>query len=96
MAAGVHQAWAATGPDVAGVFNDGQGVHVGAQAQGLAALAALEATDHTGATYSCADLIAPVGELAGHQRGRAVLLKGQLGVGVDVAAQANELAHARR
>ena len=51
--------------------------------------------DHAGAADAALHLITPALQLVGHQGRGAVLLEGQLGVAVDVAAQADELAGAR-
>ncbi len=79
------------GPLGAAGLVDRQRIHVGAQAQALRALAAHQRADHAGAADAALDRVAPAFELVGHQRGGAVLLEGQLGVAVDVAAQADEL-----
>ena len=49
VAAGVHDAFVAAGVFQAGGFLDRQRVHVGAQAQALAALAPAQLADHAGA-----------------------------------------------
>ena len=67
----------------------GQRVHVGAQADGTAAGAAvppLDDADHAGLAQPPVDGNPPLGELLCHHIGGAHFFKTQLGVGVNVPA----------
>jgi len=90
MAASVHDAHIAAGIRQAGGLFDGQRVHVGAQAQRFAAIAALELPDHAGPAQAAGDLIAPLLELLGHQIAGTVFLVAHFGVPMDVAAHRDE------
>src|SRR5262249_30408100 len=70
----------------AGVFNDGQGVHVGADHDG-GARAVLEDGDDAVAADLGGDLEAERLEFLGHAGGGQLLLEGQLGVGVEVLVE---------
>ena len=48
MAAGVHDTYVFTGVFKAGFLGDGQGIHIRAQQDGLAGLAALDSGQHAG------------------------------------------------
>ncbi|MNT68862.1 hypothetical protein D3C72_2071250 [compost metagenome] len=69
---------------------DGQGVHVGAQAEAARAVATHQPAHHAGAADVALDGVAPGFELFGHQRRGAVLVEAEFGVLVDVAADADE------
>jgi hypothetical protein len=91
VAAGVHLAGVLAFVFERVVLLHGQGVHVGAQANGAAAGAAVAPVhdaDHAGGAHPTVDGDAPFRELAGHQIGGAHFFKAQFGVGVDVTAQA--------
>jgi hypothetical protein len=90
VAAGVHHARVAAGVGQAGGFNNGQGVHVGAQAQAFGPRAALQLAHHAGAAQAACDAVAPLGQAFGDQLAGAELLETQLGVAVDVAPHAGE------
>ena len=91
MAACVHHAGVGAGPGSAAGLVDRQRIHVGAQTQALDGVATHQSADHAGSTDAALHRIAPGFELVGYQCGGAVLLKGQFGMAVDVAAQADEL-----
>ena len=90
VAAGVHQAGVAAGVGQASGFLNGQGVHVGTQAQTARTRAALELPHHTGAAQAAGDGVAPALQAFGHQVTGAKLLKTDFRVLVDVAAQRRE------
>ena len=92
VAAGVHHPGRGAGPLGAGGLLDRQGVHVGPQPEAARPVAAHQAPDDPGAADAPLDFIAPALELVGHQGGGAVLLERELGMAVDVATQADELA----
>ncbi|MEZ4557557.1 MAG: hypothetical protein R2854_14095 [Caldilineaceae bacterium] len=72
-------------------FNDGQRVHVGADADGRP-VAGADLGDHARPSHLGADVgVADLGQRIGHQLGRAHLLKTQLGVLVNIAAQPDDL-----
>jgi hypothetical protein len=56
----------------------------------LGPVATLEHAHHAGAGHAGVHLDAPLAQQARHDLGRAVFFKPQLGVRVDVAAQAHE------
>ncbi|MDT4836594.1 hypothetical protein FQZ97_703010 [compost metagenome] len=91
VAAGVHASGVATAVGQAGVFEYGQGIHVGAQAQGAAGAAIAQHADHAGVADAGVHLIAPFTQQARHQGGGALFFETQFGVGVDVLAQCLEL-----
>ncbi len=95
MAAGVHHRDVVPvpvgGPPLAGIgearfFPHGQRVHVGADQCGRPG-AVGEDADHAGAAYIRRDVESRGSELVGRQRRGAMLLQGQLGVGVQIAVQ---------
>ena len=61
-----------------------QGVHVGTQADGTVSVAVTDHAHHTGGTDAAVHLNAPLRELLRHHLGRAIFLKRQLGVRVNV------------
>ncbi|MNT08573.1 hypothetical protein D3C72_1433200 [compost metagenome] len=91
VAAGVHLAGHLAGVRQAGGLLNRQRVHVGAQAQAPRAIAARQRADHAGAGQAAVHLVAPFGQARGHQLAGHVLFVGQLGVGVDLVAQADHL-----
>ncbi|MNQ80524.1 hypothetical protein D3C85_955090 [compost metagenome] len=91
MAAGVHAPGVAAAVGQAGGFDDGQGIHVGAQAQGAVGAAVAQHADHTGAADAGMHLEAPFHQQACHQGGGALFFEAEFGVGVDVLAQRLEL-----
>ena len=91
VATGVHDAHLAAGIGQAGGFFNGQGVHVGTDADAFGARAFFELADHTGAAQAPSHLVAPGAQLLGHQVTGAVLLVAHLRVPVDVAAHRDEL-----
>jgi hypothetical protein len=93
VATGMHQALACAGPLGAGGFLNGQGVHVGADAELALAAAALQGAHHTRATQTAVHLVAPALQLGRHQVRGAVFFKRQLGVAVDVTPQLDEFTH---
>ena len=68
----------------------GQGVHVGAQADGAAARALAQHADQAGAGDAAMDFDAPFGQQCGDLFGGAVLLEAEFGMGVQVAADVDE------
>ena len=90
VAASVHDAGVATGIGQAGGFVNRQGVHIGANADRLAAVAAFQLAHQTGAAQTALDLVAPSGQLLGHQITGAVFLVAHLGVLVDVTPHGDE------
>ena len=74
-----------------GLLGDGQGVHVAAHGHDRAGLAALEDADDAGVGVSRPDLEAELAEVVGDDGRRPRLLDAELGVGVDVAADVDEL-----
>ena len=91
VAAGVHLAVVAAGVGQPGGLDDGQRVHVGADADALAAVAVAQPADDAGAAQAAVHLVAPGGQALGHQVAGGMLLEGQFGVLVDVVAQAHHL-----
>ena len=87
VTAGVHLAWVLTGVGELVELLHGQGVHVSPQTNGARAVAVFQDAHHPSLAQATVDGDAPFGELLGHQVGGAQLLKAELGVGVDVAAQ---------
>jgi hypothetical protein len=93
VAAGVHA------PVVGGAVGEmvfllqRQRVQVGTQADGPWPVATLQHTHHTRAGHTGVHLDAPLAQQARHDLGRAVFFKAQLGVRMDVAAQAHEARH---
>src|SRR6218665_44044 len=86
---GVHLAVVGAGRGEAVELLHGQGVDVGAQANGPtagAAITPLDDADHAGLAQPPVDRNAPLGELLRHHIGGAPLFEAQLGVGVDVPA----------
>ena len=89
VAAGVHLAVVFAGVLKGVELLHGQGVHVGAQANGTpagAAVAAMHDAHHTRLAQPAVDGNAPFGELARHHIGGAHFFKAQLGVGMDIPA----------
>jgi len=91
VTAGVHASRVLAGVVEAGALQDRQGVHVGADAQHLAAAAGAQGADHPGAAQAAMDLVAPAGEGGGHQVAGALFLVTQFGMAVDVAAQGDHV-----
>ncbi len=93
VAAGVHLALVLAGVGEGVVLGHRQRVDVGAQAHRAAAGAVLDDADHAGLAQAAVDGDAPVGQRLGDDVGGAVLLKAQLGVGVDVTADGGDGGH---
>ena len=91
MAAGVHLAVVPAGVGQAGDFDDRQRVHVGADAQALAAVAMPQLSDDAGAGQPAMHRVAPLRQALGHQIAGGVLLEGQFRVLVDLVAQLDHL-----
>ncbi|MFB0490379.1 hypothetical protein ABIE45_002965 [Methylobacterium sp. OAE515] len=92
MAAGVHLAGIGRAVGEVGLLLDGQGVHVGAQADALPVVGtALEQAHHPGAADAAMHLAAEFLEEIGHDAGGAHLLKAELRMGVQIAAQGSQL-----
>ncbi len=106
VAAGVHdagvEAGGGFGDDVGGVgqagfFDDGQGIHVGADEEGRAGAVFEEGddTEGVGAVGVDADVVgdgvAGVAEGGGEDGGGALLVMGELGVGVKVFVEGDEV-----
>ena len=97
MSAGMHFSGMAAGMLEGVELLHGQGVHVGAQADGPAAGAAVTAVDgahHARAAQAAVHGNAPSLQLPGHEVGGADLLEAQFGVGMYVAAQRGDLGRA--
>ncbi len=90
MAASMHLAGHGAGEGLAGHLVDRQRVHVGADREHGARAAAFDQADDTGAGDAGLVLDAEALELAGDDAGGADLLEGELGVGVEVAADLDE------
>lgn len=89
--AGVHLALVRAGIRQAGLLLDGQGVHVGAQAQHARAAAQAQRAYHAGAAQAPVHRVAPLGQARGHQVAGGEFLERQLGVRMDVMAQGHHL-----
>ena len=90
VTAGVHLARMAAGVRKGVELLHGQGVHIGTQTHGLAALTAITAmndADHAGLAQTAMRGNAPIGQLGRYQIGGANLFKAQLRVGMDIAPQ---------
>ena len=88
VATGVHFAGDGTGVGKGVELAHGQSIHIGTQAHGPSTstpVASLHNTHHARATQPTVDWDTPFAEFGGHQIGRAVFFKTQLGVGVDIA-----------
>ena len=91
MAAAVEAAGNGGAPFQIGVFLHRQRVHVGAQADALAAGAvALEHADHAGAAETAMHLDAPLGQLVGDDAGGPHFLETDLRMRVKIAADRGE------
>lgn len=88
--AGVHLAGMPAGVGEGVELLHGQRIHVGAQADGTWAVAALDDADHAGLAQAAVHRNAPLGELGGNQVGRAKLFKTQFRVGMDVTAHGRD------
>ena len=95
MATSVHLAKHLAGPGLARGFGNRQGVHVGTQADAACAGARTQGADHARATQAAVHLPAPAFKSCGHQVTGVVLLKSQLGVGVDLVADVHHLGFVR-
>ncbi len=72
---------------------DEQGVHIGAQADGDWARAALERAHNAGLAEAAMDLESKFAKLRGDEIGRRMLLKRGFRVGVEVSAPLRRLVH---
>ena len=90
VATGVHLARHSTGVGKGVALLHRQRVHVGAQPDGAAGRARLDATHHAGGTQAAVDGNAPVGQLLRNDVGGAQLLETQFRVGVDITAQGGD------
>src|SRR6267378_3588987 len=91
MAAAVEAAGNGRAPFQVGILFHRQRVHVGAQANALAAAAfALEHADHAGAAEAAMYLDAPLGQLVGHDAGGPDFLEADFGMGVQIPADRGE------
>lgn len=90
MTTGVHDRSPArgdgTGIRQVGRFADRQGVHVGTE-QDRRPVPVGQHADHPGSADPLVDLVAVFPEPGGHQRRGAVLLMGQLGIGVQIPVE---------
>jgi len=90
--AGVHAAGVQRRVGAAlGGLGEGEGIHVGAQADRAAAVAGFQRADHAGATDAALHLDAQQLEHAGDVVGGAALVEAGLGVAVQVVAPALQL-----
>jgi len=72
-------------------FEDGQGVHVGTNADSRP-ITRTNTADYTSFAHTCAYIdTTDFTQRIGHQCGSAELLEAELGMRMDVAAQANQL-----
>ena len=91
MPAGVHLAGMDGGVGAARPLLERERVHIGAQAdRALAGKAAADRRDDAGAADALRHLDAPFAKLAADERGGAVLLHSELGMGMDVAPDLRE------
>ena len=93
MAAGMHQSGLGARPFGATGLLNGQGIHVGTQAQAACAGAAFECAYHAGAPQTAVNLVAPRFKLGRHQLSGAMFFKRQLGVAVNVTPELDEFTH---
>ena len=91
MTTGVHGADAPAGPGEGGGLDDGQRVHVGADADGLAAVADFQLRDQARAGDAAVNAVAPPGEQPGNEVGGGVLLEREFRVLVDAPAHVDHL-----
>lgn len=90
VTAAVVRARVAAGMRRRAQFHHGQRIHVGAQAHAAGPAAAAQRADHAGAADAFVHLQAEQPQRLRHDAGRAPLLKGQLGVRMQVAPQRDE------
>ncbi|KAG1445493.1 hypothetical protein G6F57_017548 [Rhizopus arrhizus] len=90
VAAGMHDAFVAAGVVQTRGFLDRQGVHVGAQPQALAAVAAAQLPDHASTAQTAFYFIAPLRQALRHQVAGAEFLEAQFGMAVDVPPDRDE------
>ena len=90
MPAGVHLAGMAAGMGELVELLQRQGVHIGPQADGTRAVAALDDADHPGLAQTTVHRDAPFGKFCSNHVGGAHFLKTKFGVGVQVAANRND------
>ena len=92
MAAGVHASGVSGNTIESRRFLDRERVHIGAEPNPtrIAATCAQNADD-TGLSDAAVDLDTPGRETLGHDRGRAFLLESDFGMGVQVAADRDQL-----
>ena len=86
VAARVHLAFVLRAMAEGVRFLQRQGVHVGAQADGLGAIAIADDTDQTGGAQAAMDLDTPRFQISGHHVGGALFLETQFGMRMDVTA----------
>src|SRR5216683_2445318 len=91
MAAAMEAAGNGRTPTQVGILFHRQRVHVGAQANALAAAAfALEDADHAGAAKAAMHVDAPLRQLVGHDAGCPDFLEADFGMGVQIPADRRE------
>ena len=90
VAAGVHAAMGFARVRQAGGLDDGQRIHVGADAQPPRAVADFHLRHDAGLADACVHLVAPFTQQVGDQLGGRAHLEAELGVGVDPAADVDE------
>ena len=73
------------------VLRHRQRIHVGAQADGLAAAAGAQNAHYTGFPQPRVDFQSPAAQTLGHQVGSARFLKRQFGMGMDIAPQRSQV-----
>jgi hypothetical protein len=91
VAAAVVHAGMAAGVRRAAQLDHRQRVHVGAQAHAAPAAAAAQGAHHAGAADAFGHLQAQQAQRAGHDAGGAVFLEAELGVGMQVAPQSDQV-----
>ena len=90
VAAGVADAGGARGEVEAGALAHGEGVHVGAQRDAVLGVGGTDVGEQAGAGQQAHPDARGI-EAAGHGLGRARLLAGQLGMGMEVPPDVDEL-----
>ncbi|MCY1232900.1 hypothetical protein D9M72_454160 [compost metagenome] len=91
VAAGVHLAGDGAGVGQAGLLLDRQRIHVGADAECLAAVTLAQGADQASRAQAAMHGVAPRRQLLGDQVAGAALLEGEFGMGVDLVADPDEL-----
>ncbi len=91
MAAGMHAAVVLRAVAESVGLLQGEGIHIGAQADAALAAAVANHADQAGGAKAAMDLDAPGSEVLRHHVGSPFLLEAKLRMGVDVASDAADL-----